>query len=222
MPPINFANLSSLMSLGKPYPQNYPGAPSAGFNINPAPQAGNGAFGKVPGAVGLAPNTYSQVGGVLPNLAALTSGTGSVIGSELSGQISPATMNALKNASATFGTASGMPGSQLGQNGLFANIAGFSENRQRQGVNDFNSTLQGLAATQTNPELAFQVADRNATMASAPDPEAAAKQQLALFDKYYNQGSGAADGSGGWPGARKPPTVTVTHTPYNFGGGSIG
>jgi len=168
---------------------------------------GHSAFGGVPAPINVAPNVFTQVGGALPNFGALTSGASDVIGSEISGQVSPATMKALQNAAATFGVTSGMgPGSGLAQNSLFANIAGFSENRQRQGLQDYLATLGGLGHTMTDPGLATEVASRNATMEAAPDPQKAAERQLAewlaKFQLTNNIAGGPGAGTGSYGGGR--------------------
>jgi hypothetical protein len=194
------------------------GGQTPGFNINPGPQTGNGAYGRVPGQISLPPNIYSQLSGALPNFAGLTSGASDIIGSEQSGTLSQNTMNALKNAAAQFGVSSGMgPGSGLEQNKFFGNIAGWSENRQRQGLQDFNSLVGAISPTLTSPQLAASVAERNATMAAAPDPEAAAKEQLALFDRYYNRSNPGSAGST-WVGMHNPGSVLA---PRYAGAGGV-
>lgn len=172
---------------------------------------GHTAFGTVPAPITTAPNRFQQTSGVIPGLPDLTSGAAGVVGSELSGSLSPQTLNALKTASAEWGAKSGMgPGSGLETNKLFANIAGFSEARQHQGAQDYLSLLTGVGGQQTDQSLATSVSERNAAMAAAPDPQAAAEQQLALFDKYYNRGASA----GGTPWAQ---TWTGSHA----GGGTV-
>lgn len=161
---------------------------------------GGGAYGGVPGAVGVPANTFTQLGSVLPNLSNLTGGASNVVGAELGGGLSPNTMNALKSAAATFGISSGMgPGSGLENNQLFGNIAGFSEHQQHQGLQDYLGLTSGLGREMTDPGLAYQVADRNSVYAAAPDPAAAAKNSLDLYDKYYNRGSGAAGSTSNLP-----------------------
>ena len=59
----------------------------ANYNANPWAQSGAGTYGAVPGAIGIPPSIYSQVGAAMPNLSGLTSQAGNVIGSEMSGGV---------------------------------------------------------------------------------------------------------------------------------------
>jgi len=176
-------------------------------------------FGTVPGPIAVPPNTFSQVSGAIPNFASLTKGTSDVIGSELSGQVSDATMKALENAAATYGVASGMPGSGLQKNSLFANIAGFSEAQQRKGLEDYLGTTSALSRTMTDPGLAADIASRNANLAAAPDPDLAHQQEvadwLAKF-KLAQQYSGPGGGTGAFRGGR-PPDASTVHLPSTYG-----
>ena len=179
---------------------------------------GGNAFGSVPGPVKVPPSQYQQVSDIVPNFGQLTSGVSDVVGSELEGQVSPATLRALQNAAATFGVTSGMPGSGLQQNGLFANIAGWSEGQQRKGVQDYLNALTSLGNTVTNPNLVAQIAERNSTMAAAPDPRAAAEEQLrqwmAKFKLTNASGfGGPSGGTGAWVGGGRPPDAV------NYSGG---
>lgn len=165
---------------------------------------GNGhtAFGTVPGPISVAPNKFSQVQNSIPGFNNLTSGTSNVIGSELSGQVSPNTLNALRTAAAQWGVNSGMPGSGLQQNNLFGNIAGYSEKRQHQGLEDYLGTLSTVGNTMTDPALATEVSNRNALFAAAPDPQKAAQQQLAEWMQKFNltRSSNYGGGPGGGTG----------------------
>lgn len=169
---------------------------------------GRSAFGTIPAPIATPPNIFSQVSGAVPNFGNLTQGSSDVIGSELSGQVSPATLKAMQNAAATFGITSGMPGSGLQQNGLFGNIAGFSENRQRQGLQDYLGTLGAVGHTMTDPGLAAEIASRNATLAAAPDPQMAAERQmqewLTKFGLTNQLGGYSPSGGTGRYGGRPP------------------
>ena len=181
--------------------------------------SGHTAFGTVPQPIGVAPNIFTQAGNAIPNFGNLTRGTSDLIGSELSGQVSPQTMNALKTASAQWGVNSGMPGSGLQNNNLFGNIAGFSENRQRQGLQDYLGTLAGVGHSLTDPGLATEVAARNSNLAAAPDPRLAAERQLqewlTKFNLTRNGIGGPAGGTGAFRGGRPPDAPS-------FGGGYRG
>jgi len=170
--------------------------------------SGHTAFGTVPQPIGVAPNIFTQAGNAIPNFGNLTRGTSDLIGSELSGSVSPATMNALKTASAQWGVNSGMPGSGLQNNNLFGNIAGYSEGRQRMGLQDYLGTLAGVGHSLTDPGLATEVAARNSNLAAAPDPRLAAERQLqewlTKFNLTRNGIGGPAGGTGAFRGGRPP------------------
>lgn len=67
------------------------------------------------------------------------------------------------------------------------------------------SLIGSAAPLQTNPALAYEVADRNALYASAPDPQQAAERQLAewmaKFAMTRGGGGGPGGGTGAWAGA---------------------
>lgn len=175
--------------------------------------AGRTAFGSVPGPIGVPQNIFGQLNTSVPNFGANTAGTSNVIGSELSGQVSPATLNALKTASAQFGVASGMPGSGLETNQLFGNIAGFSENRQRQGVQDYFSQAGTLGRLQTDPALAAEVSARNADLQAAPDPRLQHQQQIDDYLKAQATSFALSNPSRGpwWaPGGVNSPPIGAT------------
>lgn len=161
-------------------------------------------FGQVPGITDL-PNPAGDLAGQIPGLAGLNSAASGTIGAKLGGSISPATMNALQNAAATYGLTSGMPGlpkNGLAMNRLFGNIAGFAENQAQQGLADYNSFIPTVSGTQTvNPALQASLSQSNAVNRSAPDPAAAGSHAEGLFNKYLNSlragGGGTRSGGGG-------------------------
>ena|SRR5947209_8402690 len=157
------------------------------------------AYGTVPNPISTPPNLFSQLSGAVPRFGANTAGTGNVIGSELAGNVSPGTLNALKTGAAQFGVSSGMPGSGLEQNQLFGNIAGFSENQAHRGVQDYLSQVGALGPTMTNPNLAAEISARNADLAAAPDPKLAADQ--AFKDWLRGFGIASSDGTPNAPWA---------------------
>ncbi len=160
--------------------------PAYGISTTPPPRTG---FGQVPQPIGIPPNVFTQLSGAVPGFPGLTSGTSGLIASQQAGNVSPQTLNALKTGSAQFGVASGMPGSGLEQNQLFGNIAGFSENQQQKGIQNYLSLIGALGPTQTNPNLAAEISARNADLAAAPDPRMAAEEQFNL----WLRGAGAAN-----------------------------
>lgn len=180
------------------------------MNINPTPQAGMGAFGMVPGALSAItpPNPAQDLAAVAPNLSSLTgTATNDVLG-ELSGNISPGTLAALRNAAATWGVGSGT-GMGVGgigglaQNQLFGNVAGFAENQIAKGLQGYNQTIPTISSTQTlSPALNLQgqqfnteIAASNALNAAAPSPQAAQSYAQKLFQQYLNSMRGPAGGA---------------------------
>jgi hypothetical protein len=180
------------------------------------------AYGTVPGPIGIPPNVFSQISGAVPNFPGLTGGTSNVIQSELGGNVSPGTMNALKTASAQFGVANGMPGSGLQENQLFGNIAGFSEGQAHKGIQDYLSLISGVGPTMTNPNLAAEIAGRNAGYAAAPDPRLAAQEQERLWKEGLSFESALSNPSRGpwWaPGGVSTPPIGATIGRSYAGGG---
>lgn len=175
---------------------------------------GRTAYGSVPGPIGIPPNIFSQLSGAVPGFGLNTSGTSNVIASELAGTVSPMTLNALKTGAAQFGINSGMgPGSGLETNQLFGNIAGFSEGLQEKGVRNYLSEVGALGPTMTNPNLAAEIAARNADLEAAPDPKLAAEQAFKDWLRGFEFTRSAGSPAGPWaPGG----TLGPTHS--NWGG----
>lgn len=172
--------------------------PQSNYPIYPSPTTGSGTpYGMVPGPIGM-PNPYADLAGAFPELGQANKAAGTDLLAQLGGNISPATRNALQLASAQFGTGSGMPLSGLSQDQLFGNIAGFSENLQQQGLQNYNQLIPTISKTQTvSPELQTEIAARNALYAAAPDPNQAANLAQKLFDQYLNNLRGPGGGGGG-------------------------
>lgn len=164
------------------------------YNTNPSPRTGQGAFGLVPGAIGIPPTTYSQVGDIYPNQAAQTGQLSSNIGNELAGQLSPETIAALQQHAAQFGVQWGMPGSQFSGNQGLAQLGLDVGATQRQGGQDYLSASQSLGGMQTPQSLAAEIASSNATLGAAPDPAQAASEQLGQWMAKFNAASGGKGG----------------------------
>ncbi len=147
----------------------------ANYNANPWAQSGAGTYGAVPGAIGIPPSIYSQVGAAMPNLSGLTSQAGNVIGSEMSGQVPTDVMQQIQNAGATWGMQTGMPGSGLANDFSLENLGLTSLQEQQAGLGNYLKTLTGVGSTMQSPQLMAEIAARNATMAAAPNPGAAAQ-----------------------------------------------
>jgi hypothetical protein len=157
--------------------------------------AGGGAFGGIPAQIPVPPNIFAQASGIVPNLEALAAQAGGVAGNELAGRLSPETMRSLQDEGAAWGVQAGMPGftpGSLVQNRSLRSLGLTTEAMQRQGIQDFLSTLTGIGNTLTPQPLAAEISNRNALMAAAPDPAAAANEQLRQWMEKFRltQGSG--------------------------------
>jgi hypothetical protein len=157
-----------------------------------APRRGTDAYGLIPGPIDVAPNVYSQIQGLYPNLTRTGTNAFGVVNSELNPSFNPE----LQNYAASLGWAQGMPGSQFSGVNNLRMERDYLDRQKTQGLRDFNSLLSTLAPTQTSPELATNVAERNATLAAAPDPRMDAMEQLRLWEQQYNK-TNPAGGTGG-------------------------
>lgn len=186
------------------------------YSTTPPPRT---AYGQVPGPIGVPPSTFAQLSGALPNFTRNLGTSGNVIGSQLAGDVSPQTLNALKAGAAQFGVASGMPGSGLEQNQLFGNIAGFSEAQQQKGLQNLLAQAGTFAPTMTNPNLAAEIAARNADLAAAPDPKLAAEQSFQDWLRGFQYTRAAATPAGPWAaGGTLGPSPGVVTTHSDWGG----
>lgn len=161
-----------------------------GFNLAPSTQAGSGAYGAVPGAIGAPPSIFSQVNSNVPGAAGLATGAAGNIASEQAGMLSPGTQNLLRNNAAAMGVSvgqpGGAPGNTISNENLLTNMGLTSEGLSQQGDQGYLSFLGGVGQTQQNPNLLADIASNNATMAAAPNPAAAAAQQQAQMMQYFN------------------------------------
>ena len=208
-------------SPGSPF-YHAPSGGGGGFNINPAPQQGNGPFGMVPGMLDL-PNPAQDLGAQYGNLSGTNAGISDTILAQLGGRISPGTTNALRTASAQGGVGSGMPGAGLWTNNLFANIAGFAENQANRGIQNYANIIPTISHTQTvSPDLQTQIALQNAVNRAAPNPQQAQSYAQSLFNNYRNSigGGGQVSGLGGGGGAAfvRQPWASQVGNPAPMGG----
>ena len=150
------------------------------------------AYGTVPKDISM-PDPYADLSKVYPNLSASNAATSADILSQLQGQLSPETINAIRNSAAAFGVSSGLPGSQFaGQSGL-TQLGLNVENMQNQGIQNYMNALSGIKSTQTvSPETQSNVNTQNAIWAAAPDPKLAAEEQQRLFQQQLDALSKAA------------------------------
>ncbi len=167
------------------------------FTLNPGTQPGVGPYGTVPGPIAKPPSLYQGAQSIYPGLAGLTATAGGNIAHELAGDFSPQTENALWDTANRFGVASGMPGAGLWSNRFMGNVAGAKEKLQQQGQQDYGAFLGNLAKTTDDPNLLAQIAARNATMASAPNPEQAAAALAEAYRRAQLDAAGRAAGPAG-------------------------
>lgn len=165
-------------------------ATTSSFNLNPAPTSGQGAFGAVPGQLGLPNSTYSQLTQNIPGFSGLNSATVNSIGSQLSGNLSQGTQNLLQDKAAAFGVSAGVPGGTPGNTlttqNLLNNLGLTSEQLNQQGVANYNQFSNLLGQQQISPELQSNIAETNSINAAAPDPAAAQNYALQLYQEYMN------------------------------------
>ena len=210
------------------------------YNISPDPTQGQGAYGLVPGPIGVPPSTYSQATDALPGLKSAGTQASNNIMNELQGQISPQALRNIQDAAARFGVSSGMTptNSPVGTNGvptLAINAALLgnyrtTEQLQQQGQQDYRNLLGAVGQQQINPALAAEIAAANAQLRAAPDPQKAAEQQLANYwaalgatrglglqgaRGFSSIGSGPSGGTGSYAAPFDP-------SQYGFGFGTQG
>jgi hypothetical protein len=184
------------------------------------------AYGAVPGQTQLAPNTYQQVGGIVPGLPNMTSGAASNIQNEINGTVPQSVVNQITNASAEQGVESGMPGSGLNTNSLIQSLGLNAEALTQKGTQDYLSFLTGVGSTQTNPGQAEALSQENASLAAAPNPQQAAAAQLAIYGQNQAQAAGrvgSGNNNASNPGSGQPvynygaPVVNATGGPVTAG-----
>lgn len=191
-------------------------ATPTGFNLSPTPTQGNGAFGLVPGQLGL-PNPAGDLQAQIPGLAGLNANASGVINSYLRGQLPQDVQNAIQDASATYGVTSGMPGSGLQRNRTARDLGLTSLDLTGRGLSAYGPFVGAVSGTQTvRPELQSQIAEINAINRAAPSPAAAASHAEALYNRYLN--SLARTGGGSRTAA---PSRAASYGPsYGGAGGS--
>lgn len=165
---------------------------------------GGNAYGSIPQPISQ-PNPFGDLAALYPNLSGANSQISQNVMNELTGQLSPGTINNIRNHAAEFGVTSGMPGSDFsGYSGL-RNLGLETEKLQGQGLQDYLAAITGLNKTQTvDPALQTEIKTQNSVWAAAPDPAAAAKEQQRLFDEYLKKIMSPAGGTGGGASSTLP------------------
>jgi len=151
-----------------------------------------GPFGSQPAPVPI-PQPAQDLANQIPGLSGLNSSASNFIGSELSGQLSPDTLQAIQRAGAQQSVSSGMPntgmaaGTLAGQ-GSLATIGQTSQQLQNQGISDYSKFVPTVSSTQTtSPAIQAEVNTQNAIDAAAPNPAAAANYAQQIFQNYLTQ-----------------------------------
>jgi hypothetical protein len=196
-----------------------PTGAGSGYNINPGTSGYSPIFGGVPGQVGL-PNPFQDLSGAYPGLGQTNQALSGDILSQLGGNLSPSTINMIQDQAAAWGINSGMPGSGLARNRGLRDLGLTAENQINQGIGNYDRTISAVSGTQTvNPQLQTQLAERNALMASAPNPAAAGSYAQQLFNQYLQRMRGPGGGTGG---LFTPGGGSGTVPGVNVGGGMNG
>jgi len=179
------------------------------FNLNALPRTGQGPFGLVPGNIGL-PSPYQDIAGVFPNLSGNLGALSGNISSDLAGELDPQTIAMLQNTAAQFGIGAGVPLSPFSGSRGLRHLGLTAEHQRQQGAQNLLSGLPTIANTLTvKPETQLEVANRNAVLNAAPDPEKAAREAQRLFELYLSRLGGGRQGGmsfggGGGGGGSQP------------------
>ena len=218
---------------GSAPPQNNPQTGAGGlggstlpnYNVSPSPQAGQGAYGSVPGNISIPPSIWKQATGAVPALGNTTQLTNNIM-SEIQGDINPQALKNMQDAAAAYGVQSGMLGSNAIPNSLLfnknlRNIGLDTMAIQRQGQQDYTGLLNAVGGQQTPQALAAEIAAHNAQLNAAPDPTLAALQQLNNYMRGLNLGQQRASAGGGG-GYINPGGGTGAYAQQPFHGGTPG
>ena len=98
---------------------------------------------------GTGTNAYANMEGVMPGLSNLGGQASQNILSELQGELSPGTVNAIQDESARFGLGAGISGSTLSGSRGLSRLGLTTEQMQGQGLQDYLNTLKGYSGTLT-------------------------------------------------------------------------
>src|SRR5687768_15325764 len=86
----------------QPMQQNARAGSLPAFNAAPAPMGGRGAYGSVPGPVAVPPSIWQQMSAINPAQQQQASAISGNIGNQIAGQLSPNTINSIRDNAATF------------------------------------------------------------------------------------------------------------------------
>ena len=138
-------------------------------------------YGSKVGQLGM-PDPFGNLSGVDTQLPTQNAAAGQALTSELSGQLSPQTMNAIQNAAAAWGVNSGTPGGALQWDNALTNLGMNTEQLQNMGISNYGKLIPTESATQTvSPQLQSEISYQNLLNTAAPDPAAAGEHNLYLY-----------------------------------------
>lgn len=165
------------------------GTATAGYTPVPytPPTFSADAYGKVPTATSIPKSIYDEAAAANPALFALDQKATGIIGTQLSGTLSPEEIRALQDNAAAFGVSNGVAGSGLQINGGLRTLGIEVGKRQQQGLGNYQNALKYLASMQLDPSLASGLETYNNQLTAAPDPVAAAAQNENLYQSHYAQ-----------------------------------
>jgi hypothetical protein len=160
------------------------------------------------------PNPAADLGGQFANLSGTNNSISSMINGQLNGQLSPDTIDAIRNQGAAWGVSAGMPGSQSSSNNMLKNLGLNTMQVQQQGLQNYNSTIPTISKTQTvDPSLQADVNLQNNVNSAAPNPTAAGTYSQSLFQSYLDKLSGKSS----TPTVRGGGAVAPVGTTYTYG-----
>lgn len=132
------------------------------YNAAPGTQSGDGFFGGSPRKVAL-PQPYQDLAGVFPNLTGTNAALSARLASDLSGQVSPGTLNQI-NAAAS---GAGIDTHGINLSDTYGTLGMSPEQLQSQGIGEFSQALPVVSTTQTvSPDVEAQLAKFNADAAA--------------------------------------------------------
>lgn len=137
---------------------------------------GAGVYGGQPVQVGIPPSRYQQLSSVDPGFASNAQAASSFLNSELMGMLSPASLSALQDKSASWGVSSGMPRSGLAQDQWDYSRTAQTLGLQQHGLNDLGNYANWMGSLQLDPALAAQIASQNSIWAASPNPTMVAQE----------------------------------------------
>jgi hypothetical protein len=128
-------------------------------------------FGSKPAPVPIPASTWQETQSI-PGMPQLNQNVQNILNSELMGNISPQTSEAILNQAAARGVNLGMTGGAYG-NDLAIGLTGqTSQGLQQQGLNNAMGYEQAVAGQQLNPALVSDIQQYNNQVAAAPSPVA--------------------------------------------------